>query len=255
MKSLGATAHLPQQRVSPDRRDTGINDGVAPAQRALADGWRDPRLWLGVAMIAGSVVGGAKVLAAADDTTAVWAVESSVAPGDPITPDNLTPQRVRFVNDADRSRYFLASQDAPDGARITRAVGAGELLPRSALGTDVETGVIELPITVDAGRVPPSVGAGSIVDIWVAGEVAEAVEKPKSSKAKSSKSGASKSGLPGAVLTLDDVVVVEAPQTTEAFGAGGTRQLVLGVSAEQTELVASAVTAAATGDIVVTRQG
>ena len=34
----------------------------------------DPRLWVGVAIVAVCVVAGARLLAAADDTVAVWAV-------------------------------------------------------------------------------------------------------------------------------------------------------------------------------------
>ena len=45
----------------------------APAVRRLRSSrWRDPRLAVGVVLVAASVVVGARVLAAADDTVAVW---------------------------------------------------------------------------------------------------------------------------------------------------------------------------------------
>jgi hypothetical protein len=251
VKSLGSTPQVARQRMDPGQRDSGPadpvdRDRVPHAQLATVTGWRDPRLWVGVAILAGSVIVGAKVVSAADDTTSVWAVESNVAPGDPVTSDNLSVRRVRFVDTADQSRYLTATDEIPDGARMTRAVGAGELLPRSALGTAIETGVVELPITVDAGQVPPSVGAGSIVDLWVADTDASVDLDPKGDKA---------ARLPQAALALEGVVVVEAPRMAEGFGVAGTRQLVIGVPVEQADELAGALGAAAAGRVVVTRQG
>ena len=42
-------------------------------------GWRDPRLWVGVVLVTGSVVAGARLLAAADDMAPVWAASSRPA--------------------------------------------------------------------------------------------------------------------------------------------------------------------------------
>jgi hypothetical protein len=38
-----------------------------PATRATTPGWRDPRMWVGIAIVAASVVIGALVLGASDD--------------------------------------------------------------------------------------------------------------------------------------------------------------------------------------------
>ena len=45
-------------------RNLGRPDAVVPppAVRASTPGWRDPRLWVGVAIVAVSVVGGARLL-------------------------------------------------------------------------------------------------------------------------------------------------------------------------------------------------
>ena len=43
-------------------------------------GWRDPRLWIGVAIVAVSVVVGSRLLAAADDSVAVWALPATWPP-------------------------------------------------------------------------------------------------------------------------------------------------------------------------------
>ena len=41
-------------------------------------GWRDPRLWIGIAIVAVSVVAGARLLAAADDSVTVWAAAADL---------------------------------------------------------------------------------------------------------------------------------------------------------------------------------
>ena len=56
-------------------------DAATPAQRVRRPGWRDPRLWIGVVLVAGSVVAGARLLAAADDTVQVWAAATDLGAG------------------------------------------------------------------------------------------------------------------------------------------------------------------------------
>ncbi len=225
---------------SESRISGGSADPIPKAQRASKPGWRDPRLWVGVAIIAVSVIAGSRLLASADDTTAVLFVESDLAPGDSITMDDLSSRDVRFTDNADEERYVLASESLPMGSRVTRQVGSGELLPRAALTSTPDTGVIEIPINVDAGQVPPSVGAGSIVNVWVADELG-------------SSDGAGT--IPSAELVLEGVVVIEAPQSTDNFGVTGQRQLVIGVPAAQASKLPGALGAATSGRVVITRQG
>lgn len=55
-----------------------------PATRVGRSGWRDPRLWIGVVLVTVSVVAGARLLAAADDTVTVWAVVDDLGAGSAI---------------------------------------------------------------------------------------------------------------------------------------------------------------------------
>lgn len=211
---------------------------VKPAQRANQPGWRDPRLWIGVLLVAGSVVAGARILSSADETIAVWATERNVLPGETLDADDLTARHVRFADGADAQRYALVVSGVPAAGRVTRAIGAGELVPRSALGVSFETGVIEVPITVEPGQLPPSVGAGSIVNVWVTSDLLASAQ-PTSR----------------AVLVLEEVVVIEAPGPADAFGSTGDRQLVIGVPPDQAPELSAALGAAASGRVVITRQG
>jgi hypothetical protein len=138
-----------------------------PAGRATTPGWRDPRLWIGVVIVAVSVVVGSRLLSAADDSVAVWAVSSDMAAGDEVTAADLEARRVRFVDAADLDLYFPAARALPADLRLRQGVGAGELLPRSATGTAEETGVLQLPVSVEPSALPPGVGAGSVVDVYL----------------------------------------------------------------------------------------
>jgi hypothetical protein len=202
------------------RHDVGVtNDlgasGAPPAVRASAPGWRDPRLWIGVAIVAVSVVAGARLVESADDSVTVWATSSDLGPGDAVGAGDLTAHRVRFVDDGDLDRYFPADEELPADLRLERAVAEGELLPRSAVGTSGESDAMELPVAVDSALVPPAVESGWVVDVYLTG-------------APAAETGAVEAGDGRPVLS--EVTVVDAPPVGESFAVSGQRQLVLGVT-------------------------
>ena len=81
------------------------------ARRATAPGWRDPRLWIGVAIVAASVLAGALVLGTSDDTVPVWAAADSLGAGHTLTAGDLTVRRVGFA-DATAMVGMLAPVDS-----------------------------------------------------------------------------------------------------------------------------------------------
>ncbi len=201
------------------RGNGGAGEGSASggsavaAVRAPTPGWRDPRLWVGLLIVAVSVVAGARLLGAADDTVAVWAVADDLGAGDTLVADDLVATRVRFA-EADRlGDYFTVDDELPADLELTRGVGAGELLPRAAVGSRGATTTVQLPVAVDAEQVPGSVGLG-IGGGRLPGRAGGDRRRP-----------------PGPVArpALEAVTVVEAPPLTESFTATGQRQLVLAV--------------------------
>ncbi|GAB3772921.1 hypothetical protein FB382_002747 [Nocardioides ginsengisegetis] len=183
------------------------------ATRAATPGWRDPRMWVGIVIVAASVVAGSRLMAAADDSVQVWSAASDMGAGDRLRADDLVATRVRFVDDADLAGYFTVDEELPADLELTRGVGAGELLPRAAVGTAGESDSVELPVAVDAEQVPGSVDAGSVVDVWLV---------PAASRARHANDGPALSG----------VTVVDAPPVDEGFSTTGKRQLVLAVAQE-----------------------
>lgn len=200
-------------------RRLGDQDGPTAAVRATSPGWRDPRLWIGVVIVAASVLVGARVLAAADDTISVWALEADAGAGDLITDDDLVTQRIRFADGADRDRYFTVGDELPADLRLLRGLGQGELLPRAAVGSSDDSDTVEISLEVSPGLVPTSVAPGSVVDVYLVAAPADGRghRGPRADDAQSA---------------LSSVTVVDAPPLGDSFGPSGTRQLVLAVAAE-----------------------
>jgi len=138
------------------------------ATRAGRPSWLDARLATGVLLVVVAVGGGAATIASADRSTEVWGVRTGLVAGSRIGAGDLESRSVRFVSGDLADRYLAASADPPAGSVVLRAVGAGELLPRDAVAATPPTARVELPLSVAAGDLPPSLRAGAAVDVWAA---------------------------------------------------------------------------------------
>src|SRR3954451_1927034 len=81
------------------------------AQRSRRPGWRNPRLILGLLLVAASVVVGARLRAAADDTVGVWVLARDLPAGATIDSGDLQRRQVRFP-DAETADGYVAADDA-----------------------------------------------------------------------------------------------------------------------------------------------
>lgn len=128
----------------------------------------DPRLLIGLALVAASVVGVVTIVTAADDSVLVYAAREPLSPGDSVSEDDLREVSVRLD---DAHEFYVASESIPaDGIVITKPVAAGELIPSSATGSRAGLRVTALVISVD-GQLAASVTPGAAVDIWASREV------------------------------------------------------------------------------------
>lgn len=151
-------------------KNLGRPTTAAPAAvRARRPGWRDPRLWLGVAIVAICVIAGARLLAGADNTVAVWALRTDHAAGSVIGADDLIVQRVRFADEGSLGGYYRVTDPLPQRLSLVRDVGAGELLPRRAVGDGSGPRLARLPLSVDPTGVPAGLVPGTAVDVYVVG--------------------------------------------------------------------------------------
>ena len=123
--------------------------------------WLDLRLVLGVLLVLGSVLLGARVVSAADATVPVWAARADLAPGTQLSADDLVAVEVRLDAAAE---LYLSTSTRPEGEVLARAVREGELLPFSALEEPAEH--VQLALPVPAGYVPPGLRAGELIDVY-----------------------------------------------------------------------------------------
>lgn len=208
---------------------------IPSATRAARPGWRDPRLWIGVLLVAGSVVLGARLLGDADRTVGVWVSRTDLAPGVRVAAEDLVLTRVRFADAGAAARYFAAADVLPTDPYLRHAVGAGELLPRAALG-DRYDATAQVSVSVPGAQVPPSVRTGSEVDVWVLPE-----------------SGGQDGGK--ARRAVAEVAVVDAPEVAGGFsGAGTERQLVLGLPDDE-QVLARVLAASGSGRLMIVARG
>jgi hypothetical protein len=139
----------------------------ATASRSARRFWFDPRFAIGLALIVASVAGVVGIVSAADTRIVVYTARDSLAPGDRIDAGDLRSTSVRLEG---AESIYLVPGDVPgDGLVVTRAVGEGELVPASAMGS--AAGVREASVVLSVnGELAASVGPGSVVDVWAARE-------------------------------------------------------------------------------------
>jgi hypothetical protein len=115
--------------------------------------WRDPRLAIGVLIVLGSMVLGARVVAAADDTVPFYVASHPLTAGDDIDEGDVHIVQIRL--------------DGAEGLVARGTLAEGELVSLSAVGTRAEVGVAPVAVPVDT-LLSSAVRKGALVDIWVA---------------------------------------------------------------------------------------
>jgi Flp pilus assembly protein CpaB len=199
------------------------------AQRLVPRRWLDLRTVLGIVLLLGSMVGGARLFAAASHETTVWSAAHDLSPGERLSTGDLRQVRVR-LNDA--AAGYLTG-DAPAGYVVMRFVAAHELLPAGALAASARPDSSRLvTVPVQAGHMPPDLAPGDRVDVYLT---------PRSPGGPGTAPGAS-----APTLVLAAAVVQSRPSGGRTFGADAALSVVLVVPAER---VAEVVRAAESGAV------
>lgn len=189
---------------------------IAPANRLHAPGWRDLRMWLGVALVVASVLLGARVLASSGDTVEVWRATRDLPAGQVLDEASLAATRVPRAT-ADLG--YLAV-DGPVTGQVLRGIGQGELVPAAAVGASTWQAGREVTVPVDPGHYPAGLVAGDVVDVWV-----------------SSADAARSVAVPRRILTAAQVSAVQ----EEGLGLAGQSGIVLAVPDDAVADVVTAV--------------
>lgn len=213
---------------TPPGPDT-VTGPAPPARRLRRVRWRDPRLAIGVVLVAGSVVLGARVLATADDTTPIWTLRSDLTAGAALDADLVEATDVRLLDDEHLAFYLSASEPLPEGLVLAHDTPAGELLAHSGVESAAQRQGAELPLPVRDGALPPDLASGDRVDVWVTPEPGQSTQDRAAEQVLAGaavlgveRSVGSLAGGSGAVVlvALDDSDTSELPGTLAAVGQG-----------------------------------
>lgn len=134
------------------------------ARRVRRPSLRDPRLGVGLLLVAGSVALGTWAVAGADTGEDLYVARTVLTPGRALTAEDLSVVRARVPDGA--QTYLPAGEAIPDGVVVTRLVGEGELVPAAAVGTGAEVDVRPVSVSV-TGPVSADVEPGARVDLWL----------------------------------------------------------------------------------------
>ncbi|MDW4573317.1 SAF domain-containing protein [Microbacterium sp. M3] len=126
--------------------------------------WGDARFFLGVLLVAASVIGVWLVVTAARQTVPVYAAAHTIVPGEAIGPGDLEVVDVAL---GELSGTYLAAGGLGDEAVATRTIEAGELVPAASVGQADEARTTSVVVR-SAVDVPASVEAGTVVEVWTA---------------------------------------------------------------------------------------
>jgi hypothetical protein len=223
----------------PSRDSTATPSPARTATRLRRPTWRDPRLLVGLVVIAASVALGSWAVGAAGHTDAVYAADGVLTPGDRVTAEDLRVVEVRLGSET--GGYLLAADGVPEEAVVLRTVESGELVPASALGATADLALRAVAVPVTSG-LSDRIVAGAEVDLW---------HVPPAPSA-TGEQGAPIQGVEPATL-VEGVTVAEIDEADGTFVAGGPVTIHVLVAAEDLATVLAAV--AGEGSIAVVPVG
>ena len=130
----------------------------------------DPRLVIGIVLVAASTTGVWALVSGLDDSSEVYAVRDTVTPGDPHRRRRPRASS-RCVSAAAADRYLVPGDVPDDGLVVdpTRSRRASSCPPRRST-TRIARGLAASWCRAGA-RSPRGLGSGSTVDVWAAREL------------------------------------------------------------------------------------
>jgi len=189
---------------------------------------------LGVLLVLGATVLGARLAAAGDDRVEYWSVRADVIAGDLVSRDDLQPVRVRLSGAAADSYIRTDEQfSAPlDDLVWARPETQGSLVGRRSLVARSSAERGQLPLSVTQGAAPADLGRGDLVDVWVG-------------------PGPGDEPGPKAVRVLEAVRVLQSGD--DAGAAGGSLAQTVLVDVDESRLVADVISTVSSGHVTLVR--
>jgi len=124
----------------------------------------DPRLLIGIVLVAASTVGVWALVDGLDDTVDVYTARETLTPGTVLELDRLDVASVRL---GAAEANYLRVDETDDGLVVTDTVRKGELVPAASVGESDDTG-LSVVVVPSRGVLASGLDAGSRVDVWAA---------------------------------------------------------------------------------------
>lgn len=132
------------------------------ARRVKTPSWFDARLAVGIVLVLGSVLIGARALASANHRYRMVAVTHSVAAGTILRRSDVHAVEVQLPDHG--RRIYVSDQDGAVGKQLNRPLVEDELVPAAALGTPAELTTVTIPFAADAA---PKLSSGQRIKVWL----------------------------------------------------------------------------------------
>lgn len=145
--------------VGPQRAVLAGDFPASPRRRL-----HDPRLALGLVLIALAAALGGFLLDDHDATVTVLVMRHDLPAGSQVRSVDVRPRRVRM--ESDLTGRYAGPTHLARGLALDRPVRAGDILPVSALRAAPTRPRIEVPLGVRRTDLPATVTRGSVVDVW-----------------------------------------------------------------------------------------
>ncbi len=196
------------------------SDGAPVPRRTRRPRWLDVRVIGGLVLVIAAVVVGARVVGASSHTSPVWAATKDLAAGTVITATDLVAVD---VNLADTATQYVAADTgtgAVVGASLEVPVKAGELVPVSAVQATKPGRVVVIGVAPD--RMPPGVGHGSVIDLYLTRGGATSASPAKTDQIAAgitvqSVTAPASGGLSGATSSRYQIAVLVSASTADAL--------------------------------------
>lgn len=190
------------------------------ASRQTRPRWLDPKLFLGILLVLGSMAAGARIIANADQTAEIWVAKEDIPENSIVTSEMLGVTRVRFTETADSEKYLSPQSKLTPETRAVRTIAKGEFVPAKALTDKPDPRLTDIAIPVEGNALTTGLGRGDKVDVWVVPEDIEDQTESSGTDTGEDEGGEPVSQNPAAELVLSEVTVIGLP---EGGGLGGSR--------------------------------
>ena len=133
-------------------------------QFAKLDFLKNSRLAMGLALLIIALSAASLISKEANRTVLVWASVGDLAPGQVITPTDITPASVLLAQTA---KNYLSSSAQIVGTTVISKISARDLIRVAAISTEVDPSDKRLvPLTVEITDLPIALVRGDVIDIY-----------------------------------------------------------------------------------------